>query len=607
MAVITPYDNKVAVWLVHGSDLGENSIDEVAQTLLTYAPAVNAVWVKTSDGSDWMSKYDSKPALWIDGPAAIDRWVSTLQKYGLEFHAWCVPRGLNIDAEANVIIQTCQRPGVRSMVFDVEPYPGFYAGGQASIRPLMLKIRAAIPGSFHIGMSVDARQAHYNEIFPQEWFPFVNSIHPQVYWPDFGVTPEVALGYAYQAWGSYGKPIIPALEGYNTPTAMIDRARTVAFSTYHAVGTSWWAFGHIDADHFTAMNHTVDGKVVASPPGSAGTPVQSGTPIVVTVGSPNYQDGAYEAGKPGFSTYPSTNGGTGKYRAVDQGVANVFASYDPKIKQAGWYKIEAYISNQHATTGNARYKIHGVKDRGSEWLVSAAQSGSSNSWMTLGTFQIDTTQPQPGVVFLNDWTFELGREIAFDAIRWTPVSAAVGAKNMLDVPYRSQEGADARRFRNDCGPACVAMLFDWQRKIKGLPAQMITVDQFAAETSLSRVDDGLATIELVQLAAKHSVSLRLSNSATLPNILSEVSAGRPVLMLISYAPLTGRQNQADRSGHFVIVNGYDANFVYINDPDWWNTGKITSEQGHNWQVPISQFSAAIKQAPAPYQGCFITI
>ena len=67
MAIITPYDGKVAVWLVAGDQVGENSIDELAQTILTYAPAVSAIWVKTSDGSDWMAKYDTKAALHIDG------------------------------------------------------------------------------------------------------------------------------------------------------------------------------------------------------------------------------------------------------------------------------------------------------------------------------------------------------------------------------------------------------------------------------------------------------------------------------------------------------------------------------------------------------------
>src|SRR5512141_1851324 len=133
MTIITPYDNKIAVWHHKGQAVAEQTIDQLAQTIRRLAPAVDQIWVKTSDGSSWMAQYDNKASMAIDGPAAIQRWVTTLQKYGLEFHAWCVPRGLDIDGEANVIIQACQRPGVRSMVLDVEPYAGFYAGDESTI------------------------------------------------------------------------------------------------------------------------------------------------------------------------------------------------------------------------------------------------------------------------------------------------------------------------------------------------------------------------------------------------------------------------------------------------------------------------------------------
>jgi hypothetical protein len=605
MAIITPYDNKIGVWLVHGADVGETSIEDVAETILSYAPTINAVYVKTSDGADWMSRYDSKPALWIDGPAAIDRWVNALQKYGLEFHAWCVPRGLNIDAETNVIIQACQRPGVRSMILDVEPYQGFWAGGQSAIRPYMLKIRSAVPGSFHIAMSMDPRPNHYDEIFPMEWFPFVNSVLPQVYWADFQVSPTSALASAYQAWRNYGRPIFPVLSGYNTPPEMIEQGRATAVNQYKATGLSYWAFGHIGATHFAAINRTIEGVQGVPPPGVDERPVQYGTPITIGVGTAGYRDGVYDASKPGFTAYASANGGSGKFRAVDQGVANVWANYDPPITVSGWYKIEAFIPDQHATTGNARYKIHGIKGRNGEWIVSGAQSSVRNGWMTLGTFEIDATKQQAGSVFLNDWTFEIGREIAFDAIRWTPVKALTAQPVMIDVPYRSQESSDARRYRNDCGPACVAMYIDWMRKVKGLPPQQITIDQLASETALARNDIGLPTAALIPLATKYGVNLKLTNNATLTNIMTEVAAKRPPLVLVSYAPLTGRQNQADRGGHFVIVTGYDADNVYLNDPDWWNQGSTRAEQGHNWKVPIKQFTAALRQAEIPHQGLFV--
>ncbi len=601
MAIITPYDGKVGVWLVHGRDIGEATIDELAQTILTYAPAVNAVWVKTSDGSDWMSAFDSKPTMWIDGPDAIDNWVATLQRYGLEFHAWCVPRGLDIDAETDKIIQACSRPGVRSMVLDVEPYNGFWAGGKDAIRPYMLKVRSAIPGSFHIGMSVDARRSHFNDIFPAEWLPFVNSVHPQVYWPDFGNTPQEALTEAYAAWGNYGRPVFPVLYGYNTPTSQMNTARTLSISTYKAAGLSWWVFGQIDTAHFLPINYTMENKLGVPPPGADGSPISYGNSAVVTVNSPNYQDGIYDPTRASFGTYMGPNG-LGKYRPTDQAVANVYALWDPQISQPGWYKIEAYIPTQHGSSGNARYKLHGVKDRPDDYLVSVAQASVAGGWVTLGKFNIDPARSQPGVVFLNDWTFELGREIAFDAVRWTPISTLNVVKTLIEVPYRSQEDPDARKFRNDCGPACVAMYIDFVRIKRGQPPANIPIDTLSAASSLAQNDNGLLTKELPPLASPYGVTLTLSNSLDLGTIIDEVRAGRPPLALVAYGPLLGRENQADSSGHFVIITGFDANNIYLNDPDWWNQNSYRREMGHNWQVPIIQFKQAISQSPSPNQG-----
>jgi len=601
MAIITPYDGKIGVWLVHGRDVGEETIDDVAQTILTFSPAINAVWVKTSDGSDWMSTYDSKPALWIDGPAAVDKWVNTLQKYGLEFHAWCVPRGLDIQAETQKIIQVCQRPGVRSMVLDVEPYNGFWAGGKQTVRPYMLAIRSALPGSFHIGMSVDSRRNHYAEIFPDEWYPFVNSIHPQVYWPDFQNTPAQALTEAYAAWGNYKKPIFPALSGYGTPPEQITQARTLAVNTYKAEGLSYWVFGQIGMQEFTAINVSTENKIQVPPPGGEGSPVQLGTPIVVRTSSPQYQDGVYDPNRASFGTYQGPNG-IGKYRPTDQGVANAYAYWDPQIRTSGWYRVEAYVAGRPALTGNARYKLHGLRDRPDDYLISVAQSAAPNGWATIGTYFIDAGRTDPGLVFLNDWTFEQGREVIFDAVRWTPVTAQTLAQVMLEVPYRSQEDPDARKFRNDCGPACVAMYVDFVRQRRGQPALNVPINDISAKSTLTNKDDGLLTRELIPLAAAYNVTLTLTSTLDVSAIIDEVRANRPPLCLVSYGPLLGRQNQADRSGHFVIVTGFDSDNVYVNDPDWWNQGGYNRLMGKNWKIPMTQFRNAIALSPVPKQG-----
>jgi hypothetical protein len=456
MAIITPYDNKVAVWVHKGSTVPEQTIDELARNLRQRSSAVTQVFVKTSDGSDWMSAFDSKTAMAIDGPAAISRWVTTLQKYGLEFHAWCVPRGLNIDAEARVITQACQVPGVRSMILDVEPYVHFWQGGRAGVRPLMTKIRSAIPGAYHIGMAVDPRPQHRPTIFSDEWFPFVNSVHLQLYWVTFQVTPEQALATGYKAWADYNRPLFPILQGYKADTASINHARTLAINTYKSVGVSYWVYGQMTAENFSAINRTVQGITPPPPPAN---PTYN-TPINVAPGSPDYTDGSFSGVSPAlstFQTYASGNGiGTvGKYHATDSGVANVWAKWNPKLKQSGWYLIEAYIPNQHATTGNARYKLHGVKGQSGEVIISLPQYYYNNEWAVLGTFQIDVAVQEAGVIYLNDWTFEPGKEIAFDALSYwpiapigTPSTNSPGSTMAVNSPYLSNITPHAKEIIN---------------------------------------------------------------------------------------------------------------------------------------------------------------
>jgi hypothetical protein len=553
-----------------------------------------------------MSTYDNKSAMWIDGPDAVDKWVATLQNYGIEFHAWCVPRGLDIVAETDKIIQVCQRPGVRSMILDVEPYNGFWAGGREAIRPFMLRVRAAIPGSFHIGMSVDSRKQHYARIWPEEWYPFVDSVHPQVYWIDFQNEPPQALANTWDTWGNYNKPIIPALSGYGCPPGQIDTARTLCITKYKTPGVSYWVFGQIGPNEYIPINYSMQNKVITPAPGADGTATQNGTPIVVTTSSPTYSDGIYDLGRATFGTYNAANG-IGKYRPTDQSVANVYAMWDPQIKTAGWYLVEAYVPNRGNLTGNARYKIHGIKDRPDDYLVSVAQSGATNNWATLGTFFIDPTRKDPGLVFLNDWTFEVGREVVFDAIRWTPINALIAQTKIIDMAYRSQEDRDAGRFRNDCGPACIAMLIEYVRARRGQPPSGVSIDTLSAQTSLKDVDNGLFTRELIPLAAKYNVTLNLSNALDLNAIIEEVRNDRPVLMLVHYGSLLGRQSQNVTAGHFLLVVGYDSNNIYVNDPDWWNQAPYKRENGKNWKIPITQFRNAINLSPAPKQGLKLSL
>jgi hypothetical protein len=162
----TPYDGKVAIWHWKGDSIAEDSIEAVVRTIKTWAPNVTQLWVKTSDGEHWQGEFDTDRNLAIDNVASVDKWVRVLEANGMEFHAWVVVKGQNVTAEADRIIEVCNRPGVKSMVLDVEPFSGFWTVGREPIRPLMTRIRRGIGGRFHIAIAVDPRPRHKPRIYP---------------------------------------------------------------------------------------------------------------------------------------------------------------------------------------------------------------------------------------------------------------------------------------------------------------------------------------------------------------------------------------------------------------------------------------------------------
>lgn len=437
----TPYDNKVAIWHWRGDSVSENTIEEVARTIKTYGPHVTQVWVKTSDytpqaGAQWMGYWDTKRNLAIDGPASIDRWVQVLGQFGLEFHAWCVPRGLDINAETNIIIQTCLRPGVKSLILDVEPYAGFWAGGQAGIRPFMTKIRRAIPGAFHIGLSIDPRAHHYESIFPREWAPFVNSIHPQVYWETMRREAESVLEETYRVWGSYGKPIIPALQGDADVNSM-EAAHTLATQRHGARGVSWWRLGVIGPVEWRAVNRPIQVGTQPPPPPPQ---VIYGEEQVVKPGDNGYSTFSF-TGQPELQSFQGTWGWTVYYKGTETQMSRAAARWSAPLRESGKYEVSVFIPGRHATTKNARYKVHGVRGSSTEILVTIDQSVHSNHWVSLGVFDFDMNAINAGMVFLNDLTGESGKEIAFDAARWRKVVEVPGG-GTTPIPPGYADGYD---------------------------------------------------------------------------------------------------------------------------------------------------------------------
>ncbi|MBN1964750.1 MAG: M23 family metallopeptidase [Anaerolineae bacterium] len=443
----TPFDDKVGIWHWKGDSIAENSIQEVANTLKTWAPHVTQVWVKTSDGANWMGNYDTDPNLRIDGPNSVKRWAQALGANGIEFHAWCVPKGRAIDAEAAIIVQACQQPGVRSMILDVEPYSGFWEGGREGIRPLMQLVRKGLPADFHIGLAVDPRPHHYDSIYPDEWFPFIDSVHLMAYWESFQRPVDEVIDEAFATWRHYGRPLYAILQADADSTEM-DRARRRAIETHGSQGVSWWRLGVVEPSGWASINVPIS----AHDPGGEGG--RYGRSIIVTPNGAGFAFGTHTGQPPQqvFHSFQNARGWTTYYKATERQRSQVWARWDPQLSTSGWYEVSVYVSAEHATTLNGRFKLHGIRGRANELLCITPQARYLNQWVPLGVFYFDADNPVAGVVFLNDLTGEDGREIAFDALRWREVLGTTPTTQFLADGFDAPIGVASERASSQVWP-----------------------------------------------------------------------------------------------------------------------------------------------------------
>ena len=408
----TPYDGKVGIWHWKGTSVSETSIDQLLTNIKTRTPNVSQIWVKISDGGNWQGEFDSS-SLAINGASSIDQWVSACQTAGMEFHAWCVPNGLDIDAETGIIIEACTRPGVLSLILDIEQPPGYWKGGAAAIRPFMIALRRGLGTRFHIGLSVDPRQHNKAAVFPDEWSPFIDSLHPQTYWTTFRTTVETTLTNMYTAWGGYGKPIIPALQG-TAPVQEQTEAHTLATQKHGAKGLSWWRYGVIS--QWTAINKPIE--LTDSPADLVLDNIENfADEVVIKPTAQGFRSGTY-TGQPEFNVRQNTWGWDYLYTTTEVRTSKVWAEWRDDLPQSGLYEISAFIPMQKSTSTRARYKVHGIVGTDTEVVVDINQNINRNTWVPLGIFDLDRRMENAGRVFLNDVTGEDDKEIAFDAVRF---------------------------------------------------------------------------------------------------------------------------------------------------------------------------------------------
>lgn len=413
----TPYDGKIGLWHWKGQAVVEATIEALATSIKQQAPAVSAIFVKTSDGNEWQGNFDSKASMRVSGPSDVARWVSGLTSTGLDFHGWCVVRGVDVEGEAARIIEAGQVSGVQSIILDVEPYEQYWKGTRDDVVQLMTRVRSALGDDFHIGLSIDPRKNWYNAIYPDAWRPYVNSLHPQCYWQTMGRTPENILTETYATWGNYGVPIFPVLQGA-APAESIQQAQDIARSVRGAGGLSYWRIGVIGSPAYTTINNEkVDAEV-----GSDGVWRRYGWEKIVAPNEAGYADGVHtgEALSSVFTEFTSVRGDTIKYKKARSDADTVWAMWRPELPVRGTYEVSVFVPGLHATTHEARYHVHGMVGYGGEVLVRLDQSRYANQWVPLVDFEFETS-PEGAQVNLTDLTGESDKEVAFTAVRWRQV------------------------------------------------------------------------------------------------------------------------------------------------------------------------------------------
>ncbi|MCA9972506.1 MAG: hypothetical protein KC425_19930, partial [Anaerolineales bacterium] len=416
----TPYDGKIGLVYWSGQSVSEDSIAALAQTVQRWAPNVRAIYVKTSDGNAWQGQFDHKPQMAVNSPADIARWVQILDDYGLEFHAWCVLKGIDVPGEADRVVEACGVPGVRSMLLDVEDGPGYFAAGPGDARHLIQRVRVGIPRDFHLGLNFDARGQHPKHIHVQQWLPYVGSLHPMVYHKDFGKPVAQALADAFAVCRTMNRPVYPMLQAYGgVPAEDLRRGGELAMQQFGAGGVSYFRLGTMGAVEFRAVAAV---PLAEGPGNGGGEPAPPADSVVIRPGEAGYSDGVYEAGVRWY-TFQDVNGGLVKYK-LQANPQQAYASYKPRLPRAGRYVVEAFIPHKYAETRAALYfVVDHDGGRRTERKIALDQSIHYNDWAQLGVFDFDPALPDDGRVNVVDYgVARPARRMAFGAIRWRPVA-----------------------------------------------------------------------------------------------------------------------------------------------------------------------------------------
>lgn len=219
---------------------------------------INAVHLKTHDGTEWMSVYDDHPNA-ISGPGALRNAIATYEAQGIETIGWFVPKGTDIDTQLRMAQQVIDA-GVAALYADIEVYEGFCHADCAYLaREFWPRLRSSRPDA-ELGVIYDPRPRHRGRVGLYDWLRGADTALPMCYWADFVNQPpwNDPAGCVKQAEAdlrvstSLVTPAyVPMLQGA-APADEVQQALT-ATKAVGASRVSIWRRGVVSADVWAAI------------------------------------------------------------------------------------------------------------------------------------------------------------------------------------------------------------------------------------------------------------------------------------------------------------------------------------------------------------------
>jgi uncharacterized protein YvpB len=133
------------------------------------------------------------------------------------------------------------------------------------------------------------------------------------------------------------------------------------------------------------------------------------------------------------------------------------------------------------------------------------------------------------------------------------------------VPFKSQYDPDAGEFRNDCGPASLAMVL----AAFGVNASTNAVYRRTG----AKANNYVSIAQLMRAAQSYELVFDYFHAWNVQQLIDVLNTGRVAIALVHYGAWSqinaGISTQNPFTGpHFVTVVGADDKYIYVNDPLW---------------------------------------